>query len=58
MLPYYLIYDELERLRREEHPNQDERPHLELPLYMPYWEETEEKNEEKNNDSNVIIMQM
>jgi hypothetical protein len=58
MLPDYIIYDELERMRREEHPNQEERPRLELPLYMPYWEEREEPREESESDSGVIIIQM
>lgn len=59
MLPDYIIYDELERMRREEQANQEERPRLELPLYMPYWQERDERDEsETESDRGVIIIQM
>ena len=59
MLPDYIIYDELERLRREEQPRDEERPYLELPLYMPLWEKRSDAPEaEENDERGVIIMQM
>ncbi len=55
----YLVYEELERMRRAE-MERDERPRLELPLYLPYWPESKEKESEDEYESEqgVIIIQM
>jgi len=57
-LPDYLIYDELERERQERRRQDDERPRLEVPRYMPYWPEDEAQEEEEEKDRGVVIIQM
>jgi hypothetical protein len=41
MLPDYIIYDELKRERERGEREQDQRPQLEIPRYMPYWPQPE-----------------
>lgn len=42
MLPDYIIYDELKR-ERERREQREERPRLEIPLYMPQWPRPEQE---------------
>ena len=61
MLPDYIIYDELERQRRQHEAEiEREQPRLEMPVYMPFLPEDErrEEREEESSDRGVIIMQM
>ncbi len=61
MLPEYMIYDELERMRRErEQELEREQPRLEVPRYTPWAEEelTEESESEEGSERGVIIIQM
>jgi len=58
MLYDFILEEELEQMRRSEKVR-DERPHLELPLYMPYWPEPEKEAEDDNeSERGVIIIQM
>ena len=60
MLPDYIIYDELKRER--EGKGREERPHLEIPHYMPYHlpnhEEHERREPEEREERSDIIIQM
>jgi hypothetical protein len=59
MLPEYIIYDELKRQRKRDEV--DDRPHLEVPQYMPYWPDaSDEESDDAENErkSDVVIIQM
>ena len=51
-----VIYQELERLRREQ--TYRERPALQLPLPAPYWPEMEEEEREAEISRGVVIIDM
>ncbi len=59
MLPDYIIYDELRRQHEVDEVGRN-RPHLEVPQYIPYWPDLErdEDHEDDESDRGVIIIQM
>jgi hypothetical protein len=61
MLPDYIIYDELKR-EREKKREQESRPQLEVPRYIPYWPQPEfdapqYDQEEPSGERGVAIIQ-
>ena len=60
MLPDYLIYEQLERLKRErEQSEHREQPRLEMPHHIPFLPSKDDVEEENNtHDDDVIIIKM
>ncbi len=52
MLPEYVIYEELKRLRQLDN-QYDKTVQLEIPHHIPFWPEEEER-EEQDRDKNQI----
>lgn len=59
MLPEYVIYEELKRLKQLEERG-EKLAQLEIPVHIPFWPEQEEE-EEQDRDKNqvdVVIINM